>query len=164
MSMLINHKLPLSLHPTIPNKHPPSPIHTENFECYSEDYRFYGHEIFKSLCIVDHLFQSDDILDVKTIEQYHSPLKRYFSRYRPDYRNELDEEDHIYPEIDHHLRKYLEFLRIIKPQYNYWLNDGQFSTPVGEAINKLIPDMECYLDLILNQREYFNFNVNIYMV
>ncbi|EGW31063.1 uncharacterized protein SPAPADRAFT_62965 [Spathaspora passalidarum NRRL Y-27907] len=167
MSMLLSHELhiPIPSSPESHLRHSTSQIDRETFPYFTcnNDYRYHvGHEIYKSLCIIDNLFK-EDILDAKTIEPHHLPLKRYFSRYRPDCRHELDD-DKLYPEIDHYLRKHLEYLRVVKPRYNNWANQDQISTPVAEAIKKLIPDMETYLDIILNQQEYFNFNVNIYMV
>lgn len=75
--------------------------------------------------------------------------------------------------IDIMLRKYLEFFKIIRPNHNIrYFHEGHGSSDsvicipyvLGDHINALIYFGELYLEGILNNEYYYNFNVNFYMV
>ncbi|KAI3403557.2 hypothetical protein KGF56_003602 [Candida oxycetoniae] len=63
------------------------------------------HEIYIMLCLLDDLFKYD-ILDIETISKCHEYLKNEF-RYK--------KLNHHSTRINYHIRKYLEFLRVINP-------------------------------------------------
>ncbi|RCK64883.1 hypothetical protein Cantr_00781 [Candida viswanathii] len=140
---------------------------------------YLGHEIYIRICLLDEIFKYE-ILDINTIIDVHCKLKRYFFNYRelvthgpgaggwPGRKRRMPYDS----TVDIMLRKYLEFFKIIKPNHNIKHFDnsegawGGLRIPfvLGDHINAVIYFGELYLDGILNNDYYYNFNVNLYMV
>lgn len=156
-------------------------IHNMIFKDLNYQQYYLGHEIYIRICLLDEIFKYE-ILDINTICDIHCKLKRYFLKYRElpyssaSSSSFLNNYNIPYDStIDIMLRKYLEFFKIIKPNNNTkrYLNiiqkesnnnNNNIPLIMGDHIRALVKFGEFYLDGILNNDYYYNFNVNLYMV
>ncbi|CAK9441543.1 uncharacterized protein LODBEIA_P54110 [Lodderomyces beijingensis] len=116
------------------------------------------HEIYIMLCLLDDLFKYD-ILDIETISGSHEYLKhefRYISNNNNNQGASLD-----VSVINYHIRKYLEFLRVINPmddssvvvadeeEADCWFVNDEIPRVIKRYIKNTIQILERYLDLVI---------------